>query len=350
MMKGRGGPIATMIVGLLIMVAGVVVLFAVLPSQAQFPDDVDSTRTYDGTLEILLNPQALAEMDVANLFYENVPVTIDRHVTTEDTDGGTALVLENARIKAPTGDVLVESNDYYVIDRTSMEHTTGFADDGRIRPERQGLVIGFPIGTEERDYQGWSDDYMALETLSYQGAEDVEGLTVYRFVSGSEPRPIADPAMFGLPPGLPKGTVEALAPMLLDPDGMAQMAALLPVLPDPVPFGYLYAYQSDYWIEPDTGMLVDYTKSESRILGIPTDAVPGGFAPIGEIFSLTYEQSAASVDDAVSEAEDYRNLLNLFGTVIPASALGVGALVMLVGLVFFMRRKPSETPAADDTT
>lgn len=348
-MKGRAGPIATMIVGLLIMVAGVVVLFVILPSQAQFPDDVDSTRTYDGTLEVMLNPQALAEMDMANLFLENVPVTIERHVTTEDTDGGTALVREQAAIKAPTGDIIQGSDDYYVIDRKTMEHTTGFADDGRVRPERQGLVIGFPIGTEDRDYQGWSDDYLAQETLSYQGTESVQGLTVYKFVSGSEPAPIVDPVMLAqFPAAMPKDMVAALAPMLLDEAGMGQMAALLPALPDPVPFGYLYTYQSEYWVEPDTGMLVDYTKSEARILGIATEAVPGGFAPIGEVFSLTYEQSDASVDDAVSEAEDNRNLLNLFGRVIPAAAVGVGALVMLVGLIFFMRRKPAEAPVSQE--
>jgi len=322
----------------------------VLPSQAKFPDDVDSTRTYDGTLEVLLNPQALAEMDAANLFLENVPVTIERHVTTEDTDGGIALVREQARILAPTGDVIQASDDFYVIDRKTMEHTAGFADDARVRPERRGLVIGFPIGTEPRDYLGWSDDYLATETLSYQGTEAFQGLDVYRFVSGSEPAPIVDPVMLAqFPAAMPKDTLAGLAPMLLDAEGMGQMAALLPALPDPVPFGYLYTYESTYWVEPDTGMLVDYAKSEARILGIPTDAVPGGFAPIGEVFSLTYEQSDASVADAVSEAEDNRNLLNLFGTVIPASALGVGALVMLAGLILFMRRKPAEAPVSDDT-
>ena len=193
------------------------------------------------------------------------------------------------------------------------------------------------------------DDYLALETLSYQGAEELGGLTVYRFVSGSEPAPIVDPAVLAqFPAEMPKDTVAALAPVLLDADGMAQMAALLPALPDPVPFGYLYTYESTYWIEPDTGMLVDYAKSESRILGIATDVVPGGFAPIGEVFSLTYEQSDASVAEAVSEAEDNRNLLDLFGRVIPASALGVGALVMLAGLIVFMRRKPAEAPVSED--
>ena len=84
-----------LLLGLLLVAGGLVVKFAILPALAVWPDDVDSTRTYDGTLVTMLNPQALATGDMANLFWENVPVSVDRHVTTEQVDGNTAAPLRS---------------------------------------------------------------------------------------------------------------------------------------------------------------------------------------------------------------------------------------------------------------
>ena len=88
--------------GVLLIAAGLVVKFAVVPALAVFPDDVDSTRTYEGTLEVMLNPEALAVGDLANLFMEDIPINLSRHVTTEDTEGGKALVHEVATTRRQT--------------------------------------------------------------------------------------------------------------------------------------------------------------------------------------------------------------------------------------------------------
>ena len=68
------------------------------------------------------------------------------------------------------------------------------------------------------------------------------------------------------PPALPKATIEALVPALGLPDAAtAQLAELLPALPDPVPLAYTYEYTSDYWVEPDTGVLIDFAKVDRAI-------------------------------------------------------------------------------------
>lgn len=337
-----------LILGLLLVAGGLVVKFAILPAMAVWPDDVDSTRTYEGTLVTMLNPDALATGDLANLFLEDVPVVVDRHVTTEQVDGNKALVREVATMYAlaadgTRGQVIQGSDDWYTIDRKTTEHIPNFTDNTMVRDERQGLVIGFPIGTEQRDYQGWTDDYQALSTTVYQGVEEHEGITTYHFSSSSGPKPILDPALLAMfPESMPKAVVQALAPQLgLSDELMAQFALLLPVLPDPIPFAYLYEYATEYWVEPTTGMLIDYTKDESRILALEVDPsiVSIGMVPVGDVFHLIYEQSDQSIADAREEAEDNKGLITLFGTTVPYVAIGVGALLVLAGGLLMVRRK-----------
>jgi len=329
-----------LLLGLLLVAGGLVVKFAILPALAVWPDDVDSIRTYDGTLVTMLNPEALATGDMANLFWENVPVSVDRHVTTEQVDGNRALVREVATMYAlnadgTRGEVIQGSDDFYTIDRKTLAHIPNFTDNEAVDENRQGLVIGFPIGTKKQDYQGWTDDYQALSTTVYQGVEEHEGITTYHFTSSSGPKPIVDPVMLAMfPQSMPKAVVAGLAPQLgVSDELMAQFTMLLPALPDPIPFAYLYEYVTEYWVEPTTGMLIDYTKDESRILALQVDPsiVAMGMVPVGEVFHLVYEQSDQSIADAREEAEDNEALINLFGTIIPYAAIGAGALLVLVG-------------------
>ena len=90
-MQGKAGGVTLAVIGAVLILAAAVLKFIVVPGMAQFPDDVDTTRYYSGTLS-MLNPQAVATGDLANLFMQDVPITIDRTVTTEEVDGGDALV------------------------------------------------------------------------------------------------------------------------------------------------------------------------------------------------------------------------------------------------------------------
>lgn len=344
--------------GLLLVAGGLVLKLAVLPALAVWPDDVDSTRTYEGTLVTMLNPAALQTGDLAHLFLEDVPVSVDRHVTTEQVDGNQALVKEEVRVYGPDGALLPALNTddggqattyWYAIDRKTTEEIPNFTDNSGVDDRRQGLVIGFPIGTEKRDYEGWSDDLQRLQTVEFVAVEDHEGISTYHFSSESGPAPLLDPALLAMfPESMPKGVVQALAPTLgLSDELMAQFAQLLPLLPDPIPFTYLYQYATEYWIEPTTGMVIDYTKDEARILAIEVDPsiVSIGVVPVGDVFRLVYEQSDQSIADARQEAEDNKAMIDLFGTTIPWIAVGVGAALVLGG-GFLLARKKEEAPAA----
>ena len=330
----RLGPIALGL-GAVLAAVGLVLLLFVVPNLAQFPDDVDEARQYEGDLGVLLNPQALAENDLANLFVRDIPITIDRQVTVLETDGGDALVSDTAVLNSPAGP-LQSSEDVYTIDRKTMEHTDNFSSNTAVI-DREGLVVGFPIGTEERDYPGWNGDTLETNTLTFVQAEEHDGLDTLYFTAASEPAPIVDPVLLAtFPPALPKATLAALVPALgLPAEAAGQLAAVLEAMPDPVPLSYTYSYATEYWVEPNSGVLVDYTKNESRVVGLN---VGDNFAPVTEVSQLTYELSDASIVDAVDDATSAKDALFWFGKVLPWGLIAAGAVLLLSGFAGISRR------------
>jgi hypothetical protein len=319
----------------LLIAAGLVVLFIIIPGMAQFPDDVDSTRAYEGELAVMLNAEALTTMDLANIFLRDVPVTIDRRVQTLEVDGEKALVSDSAVMSGPAGPIQ-QAEDIYSIDRKTMLHIANFTDDARVI-DREGLVVGFPIGTESSEYVGWNGDTLETNPLSFVREEEHEGLDTYFFTAASGPDPIKDPGLLAsFPAALPKAVVESLAPALGLPDElMAQLSQVLPMLPDPIPLAYTYSYETKYWVEPDSGVLIDYDKMESRSVALNLGDQP---VPLTEVMHLEYVQTADSVADAVADAEDVKGQLLWLGTVLPYGLIVLGAIFALLGIVAFGRK------------
>ena len=321
-------------VGIVALVAGLVVQFAIAPGLLQYPDDVDQTRQFEGVLGRMLNAEALAAGDAANIFLTDVPVTIDRNVQVVEVDGQKALVEDTSVMNGPTGPVLTTEN-IYTIDRKSMEHIENFTDDERVI-DREGLVVGFPIGTEAEDYEGWNSDTQTTNTITYDRTETHEGIETRIFQATSGPDPITSPDMLAnFPPALPKATIEALVPALGLPDAAtAQLAELLPALPDPVPLAYTYEYTSDYWVEPDTGVLIDFAKVESRAVAIDLGEQQ---IPVAEVMHLEYQLTDASIQDAVADAEDAQGTIQLLGTIVPLALIIGGILAVIAGFVVMRR-------------
>jgi hypothetical protein len=343
--KGLGWVI--LVLGVVFLVGGLAVKFVVLPSQAKFPADVDSTRNYEGELAVMLNAAALETGDFANLFLKNIPVTIARTVKTTEVGGNDgAIVSDHAVMSSPQGP-LAESLSIYAINRTTMDAMEDFSGDVRILP-REGLVIGWPIGSEGRDYIGWNGDTQQTTILTFVGEEERGGLNTYKFHAAEDPAVIVDPELLAqFPPAFPKETLLALAPALGIPDEMlAQLAPALEAMPDPVPLTYTFAFDKTYWVEPTTGVLIDINVMESRAVAL---AVPGAPAPVAlaEVQHLEYVTTAASVQDAVNDANDGINQLNLFGVYVPLILMLLGAIGIIGGIYYvFVLGKQEEEAAA----
>jgi hypothetical protein len=317
----------------------------------QLPADTDTTRTYEGTMATLVDPQTFETM-------RELPIALERRFFVVDTEGDAALVKEE-RSMTSDGQPLQQVVNHYSIDRVTMEwtgdHPEEWAENEGFWP-REGHVLGWPIGTEQRDYTGWSDDYMGTVPLTFveEAAHERSGMTLYTFTSAGGPQPIADEmvAGMGLPTELPKAQ---LALLLGQADLGGIVGALLPTLleqlPETVPLGYSYDYDGTYWVDPATGIIVDTEKRETRTVGLSPDAVEGtALALLPEeqlsalrlpIMDFSYTATDASVEEAASDARDAAGTLQLYGTTLPIVAIVAGVILLAVGLLLALRRPRS---------
>jgi hypothetical protein len=337
-MKPRRGWGVTLLILAFVLVAGaVIVRLAVYPSQLRFPADVDVSRSYEGDLAVMMNPSAIETGDLANMFLRDVPVTIERNVKVLEVGGDDgAIVQDAATMNGPAGPIMA-TEDVYAIDRTTMESIANFSDDPRVALS-EGLVIGWPIGTEQRDYVGWNGDTFDTVSLTFAGEEVRGGIETYRFTAAGEPAIIVDPVLLEtLPATLPKALLGQMAAGLgLPADQAAQFEQLLQVLPDQVPISYTYSFEKAYWVEPTTGVLVDVDVFESRAAMIQSP--DGSMVPLAEIQQLRYAATPASIEDAVADANDAISSMRLFGQWVPGLALGLGLVLGAVGIWMLVGR------------
>ncbi len=328
--------------GLVLIVLGLVVRLAIVPGQKQFPDDVDTTRVYDGTLDIV-NAQALASGDLANAFLTDVPVEVERRVTTEQVEGDLALVRSKADIIGPNGQVIIGSDDWYTIDRKTMEHVPNFTSEQRVFEGREGLVVGFPIGTKPQDYPGWNGDPRTPLTLSYAGEEQRGGIDTHVFEFTTEAEIIEDPAtLANFPTAVPRDLIAGLAEIIeLSPEVAQALPAVLPGLPDPLPLDYTYETDAKLWVDPVTGIIVDLDRRDVRRAVLNLDFLPNP-VPLAPVYDLTYTSSPETLAEAVEDAEDEGGRIQLFESTIPLLLLGLGALLLAGAgaVLYFTRPKP----------
>ncbi len=337
--------------GVALIIVGLVIRFAIVPGQKQFPDDVDTTRVYEGTLDIV-NSEALASNDLANAFLTDVPVTVERRVTTEQVEGELALVRSKADIIGPNGQVIIGSDDWYTIDRKTMEHVSNFTSEQRVFDGRSGLPVGFPIGTKAQDYPGWNGDPRTPLTLRYAGEEQRGGIDAYVFEFTTEPEIIEDPAtLANFPTAVPKDLIVALTSVIeLSPEVAEALPAVLPGLPDPLPLSYTYETDAKVWIDPVTGILLDLERRDTRRAVLAFDFLPNP-VPLTAVYDLEYTSPPETLAEAVADAEDEGGRIQLFESTIPMVLWGVGLVLLLGGAaaLSFARRKPDEPelPSSD---
>ena len=128
-MRGKRVGIGILVVGLVVIIAALVLKFSVVEGMKQWPDDVDTTRYYEGTLNTMLNAEALETMDLMNIFLHDVPVDISRHYTTEETDGNKAIVREIIVVSGPDEETILSTDKYYAIHRKNLEAVSNFSNE-----------------------------------------------------------------------------------------------------------------------------------------------------------------------------------------------------------------------------
>jgi hypothetical protein len=327
------------VLGVLLLAAAGVLHWAVVPNKAQLPADTNKTRQYSGTAKVLINAQALALGDRQRGVLTNVPVQATQVIKALATSGSVAQV-SNAKTLSAAGQAVGATQSTYAVNRKSLEATTDHPSHWSV-VAAQGLTVSFPIGSKQQNYTGWVSDTRTTTELRYVRQESRDGVSTYVYQASVPSTAIKDPQILsGLPPSLPTNVLGTLGASLSLPDQLkAQLAQVLPQLPNPVPLSYTYSSTATYWVEPTTGTVVDVQQEEIRSAEL---ALPAGVSPRVPVYDVSTRGTDASVASATSEASHDAHKINLYGRTLPLILLVVGAVLLVVGIVLLVlgRRPP----------
>jgi len=334
------------VVGLVLIAGAFVVAFYITPTYvARLPGDTDAKRTYTGTFKTLLDAQEVAKGNLVTAVKQNVPLSIDRAVTVDATSGNTALV-SDSRTTSAAGTPVEKTTWQYAVNRKTLEPATSHPSSWTVI-DAKGLTVSWPFGAKKTTYTGWRPETKTTTPLTYSRTESKSGLSTYVYEASLPPTRITDAQVLaGLPPAVPQKTLALVAQLgTLSAAAKLQLAALLPTLGDPVPLSYTLQSADTFWIEPETGVVIDTQRSQQRVAGVvvPKD---GTFLPLLPVSDVSYQQTADSVKAAADDASDGRDAISIIGTILPIVAGVVGAL--LVAGALLIRRRGNLGSAAPD--
>jgi hypothetical protein len=324
---------------LLVAAAGAVRLVA-RPSLQQLPANLDTTLYFAGTAD-LLDASAMQTGDLAAAFRHNVPITAQEHVRVISTHGRTAVVTDETSLAGGDGTKLATSSHTWAVDRKTLDAAP--APAGSAAQPHEGLVVGFPLSPKPADYPYWDSLTQTRATASYQRTERHGGRRTYVYTvhaSGA----LKDTALVaGLPMALPKAVLLGLAGTLPATvrDGLTASAALLP---DQLPLSYAATGDSTYWVDTETGYVVDVGQKQTVVASIPLGATS---IPLPSVFAVDMRFTPKSVDATSRDAATAERGLFLIGVGVPLGLLALAVLLALLGLWLAVRR--AARPAAQRT-
>ena len=324
--------------GILALILGTVVRFAVAPAKAVLPSNTDTTRTYTGTAAALFNPAALTGGGTPLL--KGVPITVAHRTQVTGTKGDNAKI-SDSKVVSAAGSPVASVNYTYAVNRTNLGAGSGFT--GVVA--QQGLTFNWPVRTAKHDYVGWVSDTHATTNLKYTGTATRGGITTYVFTTTTAPAPITDgQVLAALPAGLPKTALAQLAGQLgLPAAELQQLQVVLPSLPDVVPFHYTYQVTATYWVAPKSGIVVDLTQHEVRTLVL---SIGGQNVAVTPVMDISFTSPATTLAAAAQDAKDKAGAIDLVYVQLPIGLVVGGALLVLAGVAGLLIRRPSRGTGA----
>jgi hypothetical protein len=183
---------------------------------------------------------------------------------------------------------------------------------------RQTGLVGyvFPIGTQKQTYQVYDTTLKKTMPFVYSGTTAVHGVQAYEFVENVAPTQTSSLTV----PGSFVGSTAAS-----------------------VTLGEFDAEHLIYYVDPETGALVDVNEQQSTTLRASASA-----APALVLFDADLIATPASVTQIAALDSSGRNELNLLETVLPLVFGIVGGVALLAG-IFLARRPRAETAELDVT-
>ncbi len=302
----------------------------------RIPLNVDASLVSDGTGTALDPASLLGERFIID---RDVPLVSQQQVTVESPANADVVTLQVGTTVRRTDQQQDNGLLLAMVDTVTLNRETALAvsDDthpgGSVQKPRsiedtkpptnialphEGLSYRFPFNTEKKTYPYFDAIAQRAFDANYEGEEDVNGLTTYRFtqnVGYDADGKLVDPIKYAsLYDNDEDGVVTARA-SLWGLEGDPE---------EPITMTRYYAAQRTFWVDPDSGTIVKaeehanhyYARDELR--------------PEMELADYTVTSTEETVESQVAAARDERDRIGLWSRVLPITFTAAG-LVALVG-------------------
>lgn len=304
---------------------------------SKIPLDIDHTVVSDGS-GTAFDPASLNEQNfVVN---EDVPLVMQEQVTVESPANADVVTLQVGSTlrrsdKQQENGLLLAMVDTVTLDReTAMAVSSDSNPGGAVQKPRaieneepptnialphEGLSYRFPFDTEKKTYPYFDPIAQKAYDANYDGEEDVNGLTTYKFTQnvgfdgdGELVDPIPYASLYD-----DEADSRATAPARLwgieaeDPE-------------EPITMTRYYAAQRTFWVDPVSGTIVKQTDRGYHYYAREALEPEVTFVD----YSVTTNEE--SIESQVSAARDERDRVALWGRILPITFTALG-LIALVG-------------------
>lgn len=303
---------------------------------AKIPLDIDATLISDGS-GTAFDPASLnSERFVVD---RDVPMVQQEQLTVESPSNADVVTLQVGSTlrrtdKQQEAGLLLALVDTVTVNRSTAEAVSSESNPGgavqkprameddkpptNIALPHEGLAYRFPFDTEKKTYSVFDPIAQKAFDANYDGEEDVNGMTTYRFtqnVGYDSDGKLVEPVKYA---------------SLYEDDADSEVTARaamwgVPGEPDePITMSRYYAAQRTFWVDPVSGTIVKRDEHGYHYYAREPLKPEVTFVDYNVAFN------EETVESQVTSASDERDRVALWGRILPITFTAMG-LVLLVG-------------------
>jgi hypothetical protein len=322
---------------IVLLAAAAALRFAVVPGLQQLPDNLDTTLRFAGTAD-LFDPTVLQTGDTSRAVRSGVPVAAEQRVRVTSTSGQTAVVTDETTVTGPGNSALSTLKSTWAVDRKTLGPAP--APSGATVQPHDGLVIGFPLEPEPQHYPYWDSLTQTAATAAYQRAERHAGRDTYVYMMYAT-GVLRDTALVaGLPTTLSKELLFKLAASM-PADVQQGLAASASLLPEQLPLTYNAIGDSTFWVDIETGYVVDVTRKQTVTVSLSLGPT---VIPLATVFALDIRFTPDTVKTISDDATQAEQGVTLLETTAPLVLVVLAVLLVLLAVLLAVRRRTRRAP------
>ncbi len=301
------------------------------------PLDIDATLISEGTGSAIDSASLSSDHVVVN---QNVPLVAQQQISVESPANADVVTLQvgsslRRTDKQKDSGLLLAIVDTVTLNRTTamavsddthtggtVQKPRGFNDEApptAIPLRHDGLAYRFPFHAEKKTYPYFDPIAQRAFDVNYEGEEDVNGLTTYRFTQnvgynsdGKLVAPIKYPSLYA---GDEDGKVTTSAAMWGVPGEPGEQITMT----------RYYAAQRTFWVDPVSGTIVKEVDRANHYFA--RDALK----PEVRLADYKVTSTEDTIESQVNAARDERDRLSLWSRVLPITFTATGLIALIGG-------------------